>query len=457
MRPRPIRCLVMSVEHLIFWIAIVLLGYTHVGYPVLLWGWAALRARETRIEPIEPTVSILVVAYNESARIRERLDNLLALDYPRNRIEIILASDGSSDNTVLRAQQFRQAGVIVLAFDRRRGKSAVLNDMIPQCSGEIVVLADARQRFERNVLRALTAHFADPEVGAVSGELVLTAGAEGSGVGEGVGFYWKYEKFMRRNESRLDSTVGATGAIYAIRRSAFQSIPEDTLLDDVLIPMRIVRQGYRVLFESRARAYDQAAATSDVEFTRKVRTLAGNFQLFVREPWLLNPFSNRLWLQTISHKGCRLLSPLCLATVFGANLFLLDQPFYRWMFAAQLALYAAAIGGYLIRHSKKKVLLLNVPYAFCLLNWAAVVGFLGFVSGRQRVTWESAVGRKTSSWSPSLAQRGAAQTSNRSTVAKTPLYIDMQRAGTGGRRRLGTTLPASSTEQPVVSRVIEDM
>ena len=309
----------MSSPHLIFWLAIILLGYTHVGYPILLWGWARLRARETRAEPIEPSVSILVVAYNEATRVRERLENLLALDYPSDRLEIVLASDGSIDDTVERAHPYRRAGVTVIGFNRRRGKSAVLNDLIPRCGGEIVVLADARQRFERGALRALVTRFADPEVGAVSGELILTDGPQGSAVGEGVGFYWKYEKFIRRNESRVDSTVGATGAIYAIRRSAFESLPKDTILDDVLIPMRIVRRGYRVAFEPGARAYDQVAATASVEFTRKVRTLAGNFQLFVREPWLLNPFANRLWLQTISHKGCRLLSPLCLAAAFGAN------------------------------------------------------------------------------------------------------------------------------------------
>jgi len=378
----------------VFWTAIILLGYTHVGYPMLLWAWSALRAHEPRAARFQPSVSILVVACNEAARVQDRIENLLTLDYPRDRLEIILASDGSTDDTVLRARRYHP-DVFVLAFNRRRGKSAVLSDLIPQCEGEIVVLADARQRFEPGALRALAAHFADPAVGAVSGELVLTNDADGSAVGEGVGFYWKYEKFMRRNESRIDSTVGATGAIYAIRRHLFEPIPADTLLDDVLIPMRIVRRGYRVTFASGARAYDRAAPTAQVEFARKVRTLAGNFQLFVREPWLLNPFANRLWIQTASHKGCRLLSPLCLAAAFGANLFLLDDTFYRWTLGAQLLLYAAAAGDYLIRESGKKVRWLNLPYAFCLLNWAAVMGFIRFVSGRQRVTWATGVERET--------------------------------------------------------------
>jgi cellulose synthase/poly-beta-1,6-N-acetylglucosamine synthase-like glycosyltransferase len=382
----------MSSEQVIFWAAIVLLGYTYVGYPVLLWVWAALRAREPRAGDLEPTVSIVVVAYNEAPRIREKVENLLALDYPSDRLEIVLASDGSTDDTAAQARRCRNAGVTVVAFKARRGKSAVLNDLIPEARGEIVVLADARQRFEPGTLRALVAQFADPKVGAVSGDLILTDSAE-SAVGEGVGFYWKYEKFIRRNESRIDSTVGATGAIYAIRRALFEPIPEDTLLDDVLIPMRIVRRGYRVLFEPSARAYDQASATAGIEFERKVRTLAGNFQLFARERWLLNPFSNRLWLQTISHKGCRLLSPLCLAAALAANLFLLVvQPLYRWVLAVQVVFYAAAAGGYLLRNAVKKHFFLNVPYTFCLLNWAVVTGFFRLVNGRQRVTWERADG-----------------------------------------------------------------
>lgn len=395
-----------------------MLAYTHVGYPMLLWVWARLRAGKPHVEPFQPSVSVLVVAYNEAERVERRIENLLSQDYPRDRLEIILASDGSDDDTVERALRQQRDGVFIAPFKTRRGKTAVLNRLIPQCSGEIVVLADARQQFDRGAVRALTARFADPEVGAVSGELILTDGPEGSAVGAGVGFYWKYEKFIRRNESRIDSTVGATGAIYAIRRYLFEPIPEATILDDVLIPMRIARRGYRVAFEPGARAYDRMAPTEKAEFTRKVRTLAGNFQLFIREPWLLNPISNRLWIQTVSHKGCRLLSPLCLGVILGANLFLLDRPFYRWILGAQIALYAAAVGGYLFRHAKRRIFLLSVPYAFCLLNWAVVVGFLRYISGRQRVTWETTPARESPGWRPAPAGSRTRQTQSRSSAAR---------------------------------------
>ena len=378
---------------ILFWSCAVLLGYTHVGYPALLWLRARRHPRAVRALPIEPTVSILVVAHDEAARIADRLENLLALDYPRDRVEILIASDGSTDETVARAQRYRGDGVVVAPFRQRRGKAAVLNEMIPRARGEIVVLADARQRFEPGALRALVAPFADATVGAVGGELMLQAArarGSGSGIGAGVGFYWKYEKFIRRGESRVDSSVGVTGAIYAIRRALFERIPADTLLDDVLIPMQVARRGYRVLFEPKARAFDQASASAEAEFGRKVRTLAGNFQLFARHPWLLDPRANRLWWQTVSHKACRLLVPPCLAAVLGASLALAREPLYQLALAAQLVLYASALAGHVLRHTGRNARLLNVAHAFCLLNWAVVVGFWRFVRGRQQVTWAKA-------------------------------------------------------------------
>jgi hypothetical protein len=185
------------------------------------------------------------------------------------------------------------------------------------------------------------------------------------------------------------STVGVTGAVYAIRRDLFEPVPEDTILDDVLIPLRIVRRGYRVLFEPAARATDQLA-TSRQEFARKVRTLAGNFQLFAREGWLLDPRRNRLWLQTVSHKALRLLAPVLHVAALGANVALAGAAPYRDLLLGHLAFYAAALGGYALRSGRRRIPLLALPYALCLLNWATVVGFVRFATGRQRVTWDRA-------------------------------------------------------------------
>jgi hypothetical protein len=264
----------------------------------------------------------------------------------------------------------------------------VLNDLVANVRGEIVVLADARQTFDRDTLRALAAPFADPQVGAVSGELMLTHGRDGTAVGRGVGVYWRYEKLIRQSESRVDSTVGATGAVYALRRELFAPIPEDTVLDDVVIPLGVVRRGYRVLFEPAARAWDRAATSAREEFSRKARTIAGTFQLFAREPWLLDPRRNRLWLQTLSHKGLRLLSPLLHAALLLSAMPLARSTFYRAGLLAQGGFYAAALGGYARRHARSRTPLLSVPYVVCLLQAATVAGFHRFITGGQRATWD---------------------------------------------------------------------
>lgn len=375
----------------IFWLSVVALGYTYFGYPLLIWFRCAHHPKPVTKSGFQTTVCILVVAHNESGRIERRIRNLLALDYPAHLLDIVIVSDGSSDDTVIRARRYENAGVRVVAFNENRGKPAVLNDLIPGLKSDLVVLADTRQRIPPESLRALLKNFSDPAVGAVSGELVFEQNLDAQ-TGEGVGFYWRYEKFIRHCESAVDSMVGATGAYYAIRRALFRKIPEESILDDVLLPMQIARQGFRVVQEESAVAYDKVFSTSKAEFIRKVRTIAGNFQLFTLAPWLLNPAANRLWLQTVSHKLLRLFSPLFLGIALVSNYRLLDLAPYLLCFALQLLFYGAAITGSLLRSGSRRSPLLNVPYTFCLLNWATVVGFLRFVLGRQRVTWQKAEG-----------------------------------------------------------------
>ena len=389
----------------VLWLSVGLLGYVYVGYPIAALARARLRPRpvaraiERRHHPatipfpdrrsaLEPSVSIVVVAYNEAASIEARLENLLALDYPPGRMEILVGSDGSTDNTVELARRYQPYGVRVHAFDGRSGKPARLNALVPDASGEIVLFADARQRFEAATLRAIVANFTDPAVGAVSGELMLETDPATAGAGHGAALYWRYEKIIRWAESRADSTVGATGAIYAIRRSLFVPIPDDTLLDDVLIPLRIVQQGYRVIFEPAARAYDRTSATAAQEFGRKARTIAGTFQLFSRERWLFNPWRNRLWFATMSHKGIRLLLPVLHASALAANIVAAPVWPYHWLLGAHAAFYGAAAAGAIQQRGTRRIKLFTLPYTLCLLCWADIVGFYRFLTNRQPVTWE---------------------------------------------------------------------
>jgi cellulose synthase/poly-beta-1,6-N-acetylglucosamine synthase-like glycosyltransferase len=299
-----------------------------------------------------------------------------------------VASDGSTDDTVVMARQFEQAGVTVRSFSERRGKSAVISAVVPHLSGDIVLFADARQRFGHGTLRALVANFADPTVGAVSGELVLTTAEGTTAAGHGTAFYWRYETFIRASEGQADSTVGATGAIYAIRRALFEPIPDDTILDDVLIPLRIVRKGFRAVFEPGAQAYDCGSTTAHQEFVRKTRTIAGTFQLFAREGWLLNPLRNRLWFETISHKVLRLALPVFHTALLVATVALASHWIYAWALAGQVAFYAAALVGYRQREARRRWFGFSVPCAICLMTWATVIGFFRFLTHRQQVTWE---------------------------------------------------------------------
>jgi len=376
------------IASVVFWAGLLVVGYTLAGYDLALRGFARLRPRPVRKRPIRPVVSVVVVAHNEGGRIGARIENLLALDYPPDRLDVVIASDGSTDDTVERARAIG-GRVQVVAFARRRGKTAVLNEVVPRVRGTVVVLADARQQFDRRAIAALVESFADPVVGAVSGELMLTApDADDTAAGGSQAAYWDREKRIRHLESLSDSMVGATGAIYALRRDLFEPIPAEAILDDVLIPMRIVRQGYRVVFEPDARAFDRRSASARQEFVRKVRTIAGNFQMFAREPWLLNPRRNRLWMQTVSHKALRLLLPVLFLAALAANCWLLDHWFYRITLAGQLLMLALAAATSLMPALKRRLPAAVLPYTVCFLCVATIVGFVRYLSGRQSVTWD---------------------------------------------------------------------
>ncbi len=346
----------------LFWASVLIIGYVYAGYPLLL----ALRARAAGRLPRKrsladtggwPAISIILAARNEAARLPARIDNLLALSYDGPR-ELIVVSDGSTDGTAAALERF--GGRITLVEIDPSGKPAALNAGVAAASGEILVFADARQRFAGDALKHLVANLADPEVGGATGELVLDCEeAEdrnaGSTIGEGVGLYWKYEKWLRRNESLVWSTLGATGAIYALRRSLWRPLPPVTLLDDVLAPMRAVLDGQRIVFDDEARAYDRVAPDAAAESKRKKRTLAGNYQILALEPRLLLPVVNPVWWQYASHKIGRLLVPWALLLAMVTSAILLPTSWvYVLAFLAQLGFYSlAALGAWLDRREHR--------------------------------------------------------------------------------------------------------
>lgn len=375
----------------LFYISLALIVYTYFGYPVLL-GIAALVAKKpVKKAAMEPKVSIFVSAYNEEKNIEARVRNLLDLDYPRSKLEIIVGSDGSTDETYQIIKRLSEQENIRYAVSFQRiGKSAMLNKMAKDAQGEIFVFADARQRFDKAVLRELVHCFADSDVGAVSGELIIED--QSTGTGKGMGLYWSYEKMIRKMESAIGSTMGATGAIYAIRREFFSYLP-DIILDDMYIPMNAILSGKRVIFEPGAKAYDIVSGTTKKEFSRKVRTLAGNFEIFALLPEMFNPFRSKIAFQLFSHKFLRLLVPYFLSAVFVSNLFLMKNGnIFVLAFFLQVVFYSLALLGYLLEKTSAAVSgilrILLIPYEFCALNFAAVAGLWVNFSGKAKVAWE---------------------------------------------------------------------
>lgn len=333
---------------LLFWLSALLIVYVYMGYPVLLAVWTMkwrrpIKRNGRRVHPL-PGVSIVVAAKNEAHRLPARIANLLDLEYPEDRRQIIIVCDGSTDGTLEAVAPFRPA--VDLVCVQSCGKALALNAGVARARHPILVFADARQTFAPDALRALVAPFEDASIGGVSGELVLdceTQSATTSTVADGVGLYWKYEKALRRLESAVGSTVGATGAIYALRKSLWRPLPPDTMLDDVLAPMRAVLRGARVVFDERARAFDRTAPDAGAESRRKIRTLGGNVQILWLEPRLLLPWTNPVWLQYVSHKVGRLVVPYALIGLMTANIALAEgSPFYTVTLIAQCLFYLLA-------------------------------------------------------------------------------------------------------------------
>jgi cellulose synthase/poly-beta-1,6-N-acetylglucosamine synthase-like glycosyltransferase len=365
---------------IVFWTSVALLAYTFLGYQLLIRFLSNLRQPSALdLSAPLPRPAVLIVAYNEEARIRARIGNLLASPLS---IEVAICSDGSTDAT---ASEARLAGARVFEFPARRGKAACLSDAIPALDAPVVVLTDSRQRFTPETIPRLIRHFADPAVGAVSG--ILRIGDAGTSAGAGVDLYWKMETAIRQSEARFDSCVGCTGAVYAIRRSLFHPIPADTILDDVVIPMVIALSGHRVIYDREAEAFDPQPLDPRAETRRKARTLAGNFQMLLRHPAWLLPWKNRLAFQLISHKYLRLAGPLFLFCALASSACLARAPFYGACLGFQVLLYLLAGAGLALPSLKAR--LFSIPAGFLFLNLMTLRGFLRFFSGPPGGAWET--------------------------------------------------------------------
>ncbi len=340
--------------------------YVLFGYPALLALLARLWARPVRRDACEPTVSILLAVHNGERFLEQKLQSILGLKYPREKMQVVVASDGSTDATEEIAGRFAAQGVRLLQLELQ-GKAAALNAAMREATGEILVFTDVRQVLEPESLRRLMENFADPKVGAASAELVVL---EGVGRGEAdAGLYWRYEFWIRLHLSALDSIFGATGAYYALRRELAHPLPVGTLLDDMHLPLGAYFQGYRLIVDPRARMIDYPA-NIETEFRRKVRTLAGNYQILRHYPALLGP-GNRMWLHFVSYKFARLLLPFALI-LFACCSLAIPPPWGPLLCGAQVLFYAAAVADLAIPEKMALKRVTSLVRAFVTLMAAAL-------------------------------------------------------------------------------------
>ena len=364
----------MSAALIVFLASAGAVVYSYVLYPLLL--LLLSRRREKTPDSTTPAVSVLISVFNEEKHIVERIENLLAQDYPG--LEILIGSDGSDDRTNGLARQFP---VKLHAFFPRAGKPSVLNWLVPVATGELLVFSDANAMFERDALRKLVRHFGDAGIGGVCGRLVF----HGPGRHTEEGPYWKMETWLKIRESAVDSCLGANGAIYAIRKSAWPGIPDNTLIDDFVIGMRVREQGLRFIYDADAVANEDLPTSVGHEMTRRIRIGAGGFQSLMLcwrslLPWR-GVYSWCFW----SHKVLRWFAPFFLIAAFVSNFLLLPRPVFLVTMILQCLFYALALANVLL---PRKTVLFSAPYYFCSINLALLFGFFRFITRTQRAAWK---------------------------------------------------------------------
>jgi len=383
----------------LFWLSLGLVAYSYVGYPALIGAWSAVRdlvgdirflggavdRRHRRREERLPYVTVVFSAFDEETCIRQKIENCLALDYPADKLEVLVGCDGCTDRTAELARSFRDRRVRVLEFPRA-GKASALSRLVPQARGDVVILTDANTLMDRTAAKALVRHFDDPEVGAVVGRLRLFNRVRRE---YEESLYWRYETILKYFEGRLGAVVGANGGIYAIRRLLFQHLHRGTIIDDFVVPVRIAARGWRVPFEPSAVAHEETTEDYGREFGRRARIGAGNWQSLGIVPEVLDPRNGFLCFAFVSHKLLRWAAPLLLALAFALNVLLALQggTGMKVLLGLQVAFYALAVAGRMKAAGPLRRVA-SIAHYFVAMNAALAVGFWRFVRGTQSAAWD---------------------------------------------------------------------
>jgi cellulose synthase/poly-beta-1,6-N-acetylglucosamine synthase-like glycosyltransferase len=373
-----------------FWTSIAFLIYAYGGFAILVGAVGLWQRRSVRKLPITPSVTMIIAAYNEEKIIAERLDNALTLDYPRDRLQILVASDGSTDRTDEIVQSYASRGVLLLTLPRR-GKIRTLNAAVARATGKILVFTDANVMCRPDTLRALVANFADPRVGGVAGHTAYTLDPSSESSSYGERLYWCYDTWLKKLESQTGSIVSAHGALYAIRRVLFRPIPDGAVTDDFAISTAVVAQGYRLVFEPEALATEVAVAEAQREFRRRVRLMTRGLRgVFLRRR-LLNPLRYGFYSVVLaSHKLARRLVPVALAILAAASVGAWRLgPIYQLAVVGQAIFYGVAALGYVLRRSQVgRARLLYIPFYYCMANVACSVAWVHALRGRRIEVWQ---------------------------------------------------------------------
>jgi len=371
----------------IFWVSAGIVVFSTVGYPCILLAVAPRGRPPASTRPLPddelPSVAVLVAAHNEERHIAERVRNLLALDYPPDRLHFYIGSDGSTDRTIAELRQVPHERVHVHDFPQRRGKASVINDLVELSSQDVLVFTDANTSFDRDTLRHLVQPLASPDVGCVCGELRLidSAGDNQDHI------YWRFERMLKYHESRLGALLGANGGVYAMHRTLYRAIPANTIVDDFWISMQAVEAGRRCLYAREALAYEAVPDRISDEFKRRVRIGMGNYQALRRFSGLLHPRHGRVAFAFLSHKVTRWLAPHAMLLALATSCFLIDQPLYAYLCGVQLAFYGIAGSGWVYSRFGIIPRLFRMPLFFVSMNVALLLGWWQYVRGRSTGIW----------------------------------------------------------------------
>ena len=377
-----------EITQIIFWSSLAALIYTYIGYPLLVYVVSFLRPLKVKKFDFMPAVTVIITAYNEERDIRAKLENTLQIDYPKDKLEILVASDCSGDKTDEIVREFTNKGVKLYRQTERLGKTMAQNAAVEKASGEIILFSDATTMYEKDVLTAMLPNFADKSVGCVAGKLIYVDDSR-SNVGKGAKSYWNYETFIKQSESRACSLIGASGCLYAVRKSLYQPMYAEAC-SDFLICTIIYRQGFRSVFEPNAICTEETNRQTDKEMQMRVRVISQTFTDLWRNRAALNPLKSGFYaVQIISHKVFRYAVPLFLLFLLASSAILaFSSIFFAAVFVVQFVFYTAALLGWLLERRKKNVGILAIPLYFVLTNLASLIAFYKFLRGENYASWE---------------------------------------------------------------------